>query len=315
MSQDKKKHKNKVESQTIGQEPAAPGAGAESSSLEVGPEPALVEAEENFAADQAVAGSGEAAGQFGLEPVVIMPEPGNSEDVELDSGDQMAVLGVEEAVDSVRPMADDAPTLAQLAAPAEEPQANVPVASASVPAAPAAAPVFETAAQSQPVQTGFSRRAVLTWLFVGNFLTLLLALAITLGVLANLNNGALQFAQPSDLAPLDQRLSGLEAGVDQLNRDQAAIRARLDNLESLSARVGEVEKQTSQTQQGLEAQAGEIEILAAQAISLTVQVDALNGDLVEIEGQVIELKSASSRYQQFLDGLAELLASIMSEGR
>lgn len=179
--------------------------------------------------------------------------------------------------------------------------------------APAAEPV-SVPAVPEPASAGFSRGGVIGLVVLTNFLTLVLALVVALGILANLNGGSLQYALPSDLKPLEKRLDTLETNTRQLEGDADAIRARLDNLESMSGRLTELEKQNTTTRSDLKRQGEDIQILSTQAVSLTNQLESVSGEVEVLDDKVSELQASSSRYQQFLDGLVQLLKTISPEG-
>ncbi len=287
MSQDKKKHKIKTDVQ-----------------------PTDLQAFSASPSEQPVSIEAEQTAEIPVEVLPSGPQPDLSSDPTPAPVEEAELVSPPESAE-VQPEAEAIPAVEQAVAAAEQ------LSSSDLPPEPlTAAPVLPAAAAAvEPVQTGFTRSAVIGMLIFGNLLTLILALVIGLGVLANLNDGALQFALPSDLPPLEQRISGLEASLRQVKNDQDAIRSRLDNLESLSDRVGAVERQNAQAQEDLKGQAAEIEILSSQAISLTNKIGTVAESVTEIEGQVTELQTASSRYQQFLDGLAQLLANVLPEGK
>ncbi len=208
------------------------------------------------------------------------------------------------------------------------PEAEIPEVELSEPAPPparqeAASPILGQAAlierhepdpappPVQPAPAGFSRGEVVALVLGSNLLTLILAVVIGLGVMANLNRGALQFVQPVDLQPLTQRLDALEQDSQSLANDQVSIRSRLDNLEAMTGRVSQLEKESKQMEAGLVSNTAQIQILSSQAVTLTQQVDTLAGGVGEIRTQVDQLQTSSDRYQQFLDGLAKLLANLL----
>jgi len=287
MSQEKKKHKIKTDVQ-----------------------PADLQAFSASPSEQPVSIESDLTAEIPVEDLPGGPQPDLSSDPTPVPVEEAEFVSPPEAAEG-QPEGEAIPAVEQAIAAAEQSS------SPDLPPEPlTAAPILPAAAAvAEPVQAGFSRSAVVGLLIFGNLLTLILALVIGLGVLANLNDGALQFALPSDLPPLEQHISGLEASLQQVKNDQDAIRSRLDNLEALSDRVGAVERQNAQTQEDLKGQAAEIEILSSQAISLTNKIGTVAESVTEIEGQVTELQTASSRYQQFLDGLAQLLANILPEGK
>lgn len=128
-------------------------------------------------------------------------------------------------------------------------------------------------------------------LFSG-FLSLVLSIAIVLGLIVGLNGG-LQFVRPSQLAALQQQVASIDARATTLENDIQGLRTRIDNLEGLSGRVSSVEKETSQ--------------LRSQVDTLTEQANQLNGQVDRLSVMVKELQGNTRRFQLFLDGLRDLL--------
>ena len=103
--------------------------------------------------------------------------------------------------------------------------------------------------ENRVVVEKLTRAELIRLILISNLLTLILTVFITLGVLFNINRGSLQFALPSDINQLAQHASDLELKVSTLEDDQAALRTRLDNLESMAGRLDELETISTETRQ------------------------------------------------------------------
>jgi outer membrane murein-binding lipoprotein Lpp len=149
-------------------------------------------------------------------------------------------------------------------------------------------PKAESERTVRGVSTGQAWGIALT----SGFLSLVLAVAIVLGLIVGVNGG-LQFVRPAQLAELGQQVNNINAHTTTLENDIQALRTRVDNLEGLSGRVSSVEKETNQ--------------LRSQIEALTEQANRLNGQVDRLSVMVNELQVSTRRFQGFLDGLRELL--------
>ncbi|MEJ2300357.1 MAG: helix-hairpin-helix domain-containing protein [Anaerolineales bacterium] len=134
--------------------------------------------------------------------------------------------------------------------------------------------------------------------FGSGLLALILALALTLALMAAINGGRLRFASPTQVDALNTRFSGLQTQTNTLETDLSALRSRVDNLDSLSGRVNTVEQSIEDLQAGVDA--------------TTRQVENLSGQVDEVTTQVETLQEQSSRFSSFLEGLNELMGSLFA---
>jgi chaperonin cofactor prefoldin len=141
--------------------------------------------------------------------------------------------------------------------------------------------------REEPAPAG---RLRLLWVAFGSGLVAaILALALTLGVLANLNDGSLDFATDSQFKNLTRRMSELETRLDTLVQDATGLRARLDNLETLSKNISTIGESVEQLQQ---------------------DVETASTRLQTLEQQMGTLGTQSDRFQGFLDGLRDLVDNV-----
>jgi competence ComEA-like helix-hairpin-helix protein len=162
------------------------------------------------------------------------------------------------------PQAEFAPPPAQQAAPAEQPR--------------------------------FVTRGQALWMALGaSFLSLVLALVISLGVLAALNGG-LQYVNPADLNALGRKVDGVTTQTQTLQQDLDGLRTRVNNLEGLSGRMGNVENQAKQLRTDLD--------------NTSQQMGQINQQMTQISSDIKDLQSQTGRFQGFLDGLQSLLNQV-----
>jgi prefoldin subunit 5 len=174
-----------------------------------------------------------------------------------------------------------------------------PAAGVTVPAPPAEPTPVPTPVTAAP--TGWITRGQAVLLaFVSGFFALMLALILSLGILAALNNGQLQFATPAQVNRLAVQLNGLDDRASSLEGDLQNLRIRIANLEPLGQRVDAVEASAQKLGTDLEAISG--------------QVDTLNGQVKDLGGQVEALQAQSNRFQGFVDGLRTLLNNLFAPG-
>jgi multidrug efflux pump subunit AcrA (membrane-fusion protein) len=163
-------------------------------------------------------------------------------------------------------------------------------------------------------------RARVFWTSAGcGLLAFVLAVAASMGILAVLNGG-LRYAPPAPIMELSRKVDGLALQTDVLVQDLEGLRARLDNLEGLSGRMGEVEAATG----SLQAAVAELQIRLAELEDLDVRVDAvqaaadqlqtdadqLQSEVQAVGAQVETLQEQGDRHQRFLEGLLDLLNNL-----
>jgi chaperonin cofactor prefoldin len=137
-------------------------------------------------------------------------------------------------------------------------------------------------------------------------LAFILALVLSLGILANLNGGSLQFVSPSQLNELTREVDGLSTQIDTLNRGVEGLRTRLDNLEALSKHVSAVEEATEQLQGDVDAATTQVGTLDQQVDDLSTQVEKID----DLSAQVETLQAQSDHFQKFLSGLRDLVDNL-----
>jgi hypothetical protein len=123
-------------------------------------------------------------------------------------------------------------------------------------------------------------------------LSFLLSIAVILGLLYAINGG-LRYASSDEYQSQQQQIDGLESQVTALEQDLQSLRTRMDNLEGLSGRVTTVEGRTQQIRDQLDEALG--------------QMDDLNKKVSKLNSQIDDLQVVADRFQNFLDGLRELL--------
>jgi methyl-accepting chemotaxis protein len=130
---------------------------------------------------------------------------------------------------------------------------------------------------------------VLLVVAISSFTTFILAVLLSIGIIGSLNGG-LRYASTQQISTLSQQVESMGLEISTLNQDIEGIRARLDNLESLSGRMGELETETEQ---------------------LSQDMGAMN-DLVEgMDEKVSEIADNAERFQLFLNGLGDLLETLV----
>ena len=223
-----------------------------------------------------------------LAPLVSLADPEDAEEV----------IYLEATTDT--PLAETEETFEAEDAPAQEPLPEAAQPEDMQEEEPKAAPIPKDKAiiavkepQEKPSKTTEGARPV-TW---GRVLLLtttfslgafIFAVLLTLGIIGTINNG-LRYASPSDLHLMSSQLDSLDSQIGVVMDDIENLRTRLDNLEAMSAQVRELEAATEQLN-----------------ADMAITVDLVSG----METQIDELESRTVGFQAFLDGLAELLASV-----
>ena len=125
-----------------------------------------------------------------------------------------------------------------------------------------------------------------------SFVTFILAVLLSLGILGSLNNG-LRYVSLDQIQAIIGQVETLNSELGLLNEDISGLRSRLDNLESLSGRVSELELKTEQFSNDLTALAEEYQ---------------------GVIDQVADFMDTAERFQIFLNGLGDLLDTL-TEGQ
>lgn len=138
------------------------------------------------------------------------------------------------------------------------------------------------------------------WLVLtSSLLSLVLALALTFGILNSLNGG-LNYAAQNDAITIKREINSLQGELDTLALDIEGIQERLDNLESVNSQIKKLEGQLTDTKLELE--------------KLQEQVLDAKGERETLSQQLSEVEESSLRFQKFLEELQQLLnGSLKSE--
>jgi hypothetical protein len=186
----------------------------------------------------------------------------------------------------------------------------------------------ETAERPRPAVT---RRYVGCMVVASGLLVLVLSLALSLGILARLNDNQLQFASPAETKALDLRIEGLETRAEDLGRELDGLRTRLSNVEAIGERmqaaeqaiealrvdVDALDERLGSAEQTTEALQTDVDATAAQVAELSAQVDTVENELKAVSGQLKDLRTTletlqaqSGRFETFLEGLQALMESL-----
>jgi len=213
-------------------------------------------------------------------PAEPAPPPADADDASAATGAARAVIPPGEPFEKVKPVETGAPGKEE----------KPPTAANAIIPYPARSPKYAT------------QTYVLWTVIAGSLLAFILALILSLAVLASLNNG-LRFVSPAELSPLHSSLDTLDAKTEALADDLDSLRARLDNLEGLSGRMTSLEQDNQDIKQQLQAASVELE-----KVHQTVQ--EMNNQITQIQSTVQDVQTQTQKFQDFLDGLAKLLNAI-----
>ena len=157
---------------------------------------------------------------------------------------------------------------------------------------------------SQPIY--ITRGGACGLFLVGGFLILLLAVAATLGILSSINQGQLNYASPSQIVMLNSKIETLATQTQTLSEGIEGLRTRMDNLESLSSQVSEMETEFMTTRE-------DIAEIQAQIALNQAEYDALVAQLENIDEEIQTLTTQSGRYESFLEGLRTLMEELFPQ--
>ncbi len=132
-----------------------------------------------------------------------------------------------------------------------------------------------------PKAKAVTRGQALALSLVSGFIAFILAVVLTLGILGGINGG-LRFVRPGQLLEIGRQVEVLDEQISIMAQDMEGLRERLSNFEG----VGEEVNQLNQ----------DVADVLEQTESLVDEMD--------------ELRAETVQFQNFLDGLRELLNAI-----
>ena len=232
-----------------------------------------------------------------LQPAEIALDPPALEPPVLESPAEVISPAIEEALEHI----PEEPVMLMGAAdqlapkqPAPVPPAAAPAFTSSIPPAKTAPPAPGEQAESRPVPRVVSLNQAVTMAFASGILSCLLSIGLVLGILLLLNGG-LRFVSPGELSSVQLQVGSIESQANNLRQDLQGVRTRLDNLEGLSGRVKAVEQENQELRSSLDKQ--------------LEQLKQLNQQIGLLKADIEDLQANTARFQQFLDGLRELLTA------
>lgn len=191
-----------------------------------------------------------------------------------------------EAQEAVKPAVPEAPAEKKLTS-----------AATAVPTEPPAK--AKEAGKEEKAEKGGPRRGeMLGYNFGFAILALLLAVLLTLGVLAAIN-GTLVYAPARRFVDVERRVGMTEAEIDLLKQDVEGLRTRIDALEALSGRVSDLEATT--------------ETMRAELDTYSAQLEQLDERVLQLDERTAELEKSAKVFDEFLQGLKSLLLQVMPE--
>jgi hypothetical protein len=113
----------------------------------------------------------------------------------------------------------------------------------------------------------------------------ILALILVFGVLIGINGG-LRFVRPAQAYEIDRQIEGINAQMGIVAQDIEGLRTRLANLEGVGERIDMLQ--------------ADLDLLADGVAAVNEQIELLG---TEVEN----LRAETAQFQEFLDGLRELL--------
>lgn len=129
-------------------------------------------------------------------------------------------------------------------------------------------------------------------------LSVLLAVVLTLGILA-LVNGGLEYVSPWALSQTERQMETLGSEMDVLVQDIDALETRMDALETLGGRVADLES--------------EADALREESARIQSEMDGLQEAVAEVSQEVYTLKEQFDVVERFLGGMQSLLNELLPE--
>ena len=129
-------------------------------------------------------------------------------------------------------------------------------------------------------------------------LSVLLAVVLSLGILA-LVNGGLDYVSPGQLSDVRRQVETIEGQIGVVEQDIDGLTIRLDSLEALGGRVADLESTSEQ--------------MGEEVAQMKAELAGLEDTLVEMEAQVDILTEQYGIVERFLGGMQSLLNDLLPE--
>lgn len=215
----------------------------------------------------------------------LQPEPGIA---------AVSSLPVTDVLPESAPDEIPAPALEENAMPVQSPIEQAVI-------TPPAEPVQTSAAVASPPAVEPKKAAYITrtqaalLVFFSSFITLLVAVGVTLGIFLLLNGG-LTYASQAAFQRLDGQVSAVTTQAGELERELSGVQERLAVVDALSAQVTGMETEMNGLERDVEA--------AAQAVA------RMTSQLTQLDSEVNALAERTDAFDAFLIGLQQLLEGL-----
>ncbi|MCD6475139.1 MAG: helix-hairpin-helix domain-containing protein [Anaerolineaceae bacterium] len=153
-------------------------------------------------------------------------------------------------------------------------------------------------ADDQPISTretsseNINREQVIWYLLLAMVVTFVLTAALTLGLLAVINQGQLRFASPAEVIVLNTEVQSINNRLDTQLQDITALRERVENLETLSDRMIDAENAIGDLQ--------------SETSTLSTQVSTIEESMLAVEADVEELQTQTQTFTTFFQSMRDL---------
>jgi len=182
------------------------------------------------------------------------------------------------------------------AAPAAQPETSQPQAAELPKGSPRQSPEIAQAEKSQ--SGGVSRNELILYSAGFAVISIFLAVILSLGILGVVN-ASLNYPTEAQFIVLQRSFEDLSSQTTVLQQDVASLRTRMDNLETLSGRVSDLEKQTGE--------------LATTLDQTNQQLAQIGEQVQQLDERTAKLETDVAKFTQFLDGLRGLLNELLAE--
>ena len=135
---------------------------------------------------------------------------------------------------------------------------------------------------------------------------MLLALILSLGIIASINGGSLKFVTQSEYNQLALDVEEWKAESGVIQQDLESLRVRVDNLEPLGGRVSTVEKSIGAIQ-------GEMDVAHKLLGEISSELEILTEEYLGLAAEIETFKAKLNRSQNFFESMRNLLNDLFPE--
>ncbi|PKO12369.1 MAG: hypothetical protein CVU39_24380 [Chloroflexi bacterium HGW-Chloroflexi-10] len=184
------------------------------------------------------------------------------------------------------------------AIPPQEPVTNTYKTDPYIPPNHVEAPQSTVTPKAEPIATtSVSRNQLIGVVLLTAFLTMMITILLTLGILAAVNGG-LQYASFDNAAQMQANISRLSDRSETMHTDLEGLRSRLDALETVAGRVSVLELSTKEIQNNLSSAEKTLDQFGISLKTAQDEIGVLQKSTQNFQGFINDVAAAAQNYAE-----------------